>query len=45
MSETIEEEEQTLVHRAAEIEMMELDADKVKTHFFQDIKKIVESGR
>jgi len=41
----IEEEELTLVHRAVEIEMSELDSGKVKTHSFQDIKKIIESGR
>jgi len=40
----IEEEEQNLVHRAVEIEMAELDAGKVRTHSFQDIKNIVESG-
>jgi Arc/MetJ-type ribon-helix-helix transcriptional regulator len=41
----IEEEEQTLVHKAVEIEMMELDAGKVKTHSFQEIKKSLGSGR
>lgn len=41
----IEEEELTLVHRAVEIEMGELNAGKVKTHSFQDIKKMVELGR
>ncbi len=40
----IEEEEQTLVHRAVEIEMKELNAGKVRTHSFQDIKNIVQSG-
>lgn len=45
MSETIKEEEQTLVHRAVEIEMAELNAGKVKTYSFEDIKKIVEFGR
>jgi Arc/MetJ-type ribon-helix-helix transcriptional regulator len=41
----IEEEEQTLVHRAVEIEMAKMNADKVKTHSFQDIKKLIESER
>lgn len=41
----IEREELTLVHRAVEIEMSELDSGKVKTHSLQDIKKITESGR
>ena len=41
----IEEEELMLVHRAVEIEMSELDSGKVKTYSFQDIKKIIESGR
>jgi len=41
----IEEEELTLVNKAVEIEMAELNAGKVKSHSFQDIKKIVESGR
>ncbi len=41
----IEEEEQTLVHKAVEIEMMELDAGKVKIHSFQEIKKSLGSGR
>ena len=40
----IEEEEQTLVHRAVEIEMAELNAGKVRTLSFQDIKNIVDSG-
>jgi hypothetical protein len=40
----IEEKELTLVHRAVEIEMSELNAGKVKIHTFQDIKNIVESG-
>lgn len=37
----IEEEELNLVHKAVEIEMLELDAGKVKTYSLQDIKKIV----
>ena len=41
----IEEKELMLVHRAVEIEMSELGSGKVKTHSFQDIKKIIESGR
>jgi Arc/MetJ-type ribon-helix-helix transcriptional regulator len=41
----IKEEEQTLVHKAVEIEMMELDACKVKIHSFQEIKKSLGSGR
>lgn len=41
----IEEEELNLVHKAVEIEMLELDAGKVKTYSLQDIKKIVVPGR
>lgn len=41
----IEEEELNLVHKAVEIEMLELDAGKVKTCTLQDIKKIVMHGR
>jgi Arc/MetJ-type ribon-helix-helix transcriptional regulator len=41
----IEEEEQTLVRKAVEIEMMELDAGKVKIHSFQEMKKGLRSGR
>ena len=41
----IEEEELNLVHKAVEIEMLELDAGKVKTYSLQDIKKIVMHGR
>lgn len=37
----IEEEELNLVHKAVEIEMLELDSGKVKTYSLQDIKKIV----
>jgi Arc/MetJ-type ribon-helix-helix transcriptional regulator len=37
----IEEEELNLVHKAVEIEMLELDAGKAKTHSLQDIKTIV----
>lgn len=40
----IEEEEQTLLHRAVKIEMAELNAGKVRTHSFQDIKNTVDSG-
>jgi hypothetical protein len=39
----IEEEELTLVHRSVEIEMKDLNAGKIRTHSFQDIKNIVES--
>ncbi len=35
----IEEEELNLVHKAVEIEMLELDAGKVKTYSLQDIWK------
>jgi hypothetical protein len=41
----IEEEEQIRVHKAVEIEMMELNASKVKIHSFQEIKKSLGSGR
>ena len=41
----IEDEEQTLVHKAVEIEMMELNAGIVKIHSFQEIKNSVASGR
>jgi hypothetical protein len=40
----IREEEQTLVHKAVKIEMVELNAGRVKTHSFQEIKKSVASG-
>ncbi len=40
----IEEEELMLVHKAAETEMAELEACKVKTHSLQEIKKILAPG-
>ena len=40
----IEEEELMLVHKAAETEMAELEACKVKTHSLQEIKKTLASG-
>ena len=39
----IDEEEQSLVHKAAEIEMNELKAGKNKTYSFQEIKKSISS--
>ncbi|MHB8119640.1 MAG: hypothetical protein ACYDHX_13085 [Methanothrix sp.] len=39
----IYEEEQSLVHKAVEIEMTELKNGKVKTYSFQEIKKSVSS--
>jgi len=41
----IEEEELTLVHKAVEIEMRELERGKVKTHSFQEVKLSVAPGR
>ena len=41
----IEEEELTLVHKAVEAEMRELEAGKVKTHSFEEIKRILQPGR
>ena len=41
----IEDEEQTLVHKAVEIEMMEMNTGIVKTHSFQEIKNRIASGR
>jgi hypothetical protein len=38
-----EEEEQSLVHKAVAIEMMELKDGKVKTCSFQEIKKSISS--
>jgi len=38
----IDEEELMLVHRAAEKEMAEIDAGKVKIHSFEEIRKILE---
>lgn len=39
----LEEEEIMLVHRAAEIEVEEIEADKAETFSFQEIKKILKS--
>ena len=39
----INEEEQSLVHKAVEIEMKELKTSKVKTYSFQEIDKSVSS--
>ena len=39
----INEEEQFLVHKAVEIQMMELKVGKVKTYSFQEIKKSISS--
>ena len=39
----INEEEQSMVHKAVEIEMMELKDGKVKTCSFQEIKKSISS--
>ncbi|MGD0953143.1 MAG: hypothetical protein ABR985_12250 [Methanotrichaceae archaeon] len=39
----LEEEELTLVHRAVEIEVEEIDAGKSKTFSFEEIKKILKS--
>jgi hypothetical protein len=39
----INEEDQSLVHKAVEIEMMELMAGKVKTYSIQEIKKSISS--
>jgi Arc/MetJ-type ribon-helix-helix transcriptional regulator len=41
----IEEEELTLVHRAVEMEIGDIEAGKEKTHSFQEIKKAIELGR
>jgi len=38
----IEEEELSLVHRAVDREMAELDAGKVKVHSLEEIRKILE---
>jgi Arc/MetJ-type ribon-helix-helix transcriptional regulator len=40
----IEEEEQILVHKAVEVEMGGMEAGKVKSHSFQEIRKIIEPG-
>ena len=39
----INEGEQFLVHKAVEIEMMELKTGKVKTYSIQEIKKSISS--
>ena len=38
----LEEEEIMLVHRAAEIELDQIEADKAETFSFQEIKKILK---
>jgi Arc/MetJ-type ribon-helix-helix transcriptional regulator len=38
----LDEEEMMLVHRAAEIEMEEIEAGKAKTVSFEEIKKILK---
>ena len=38
----IEEEELSLVHRAVDREMAELDAGKVKVHSLEEIRKILD---
>jgi Arc/MetJ-type ribon-helix-helix transcriptional regulator len=38
----IEEDELALVHKAVEIEMEDIDAGKITTYSFEDIKKIVK---
>ena len=38
----IEEEELTLVHKAVEIEMEEIEAGRIKTYSFEQIKKIIK---
>ncbi len=38
----LEEEELMLVHKAVEIEMAEIKAGKVRTHSFEEIKKILK---
>ena len=39
----IKEEELVLVHKAVELEMEDIDAGKITTYSFEDIKKIVKS--
>ena len=39
----IEEEELALVHKAVELEMENIDAGKIATYSFEDIKKIAKS--
>ena len=41
----IDEEELTLVHKAVETEMRELESGKVKTHSFEEIKKFLQLGQ
>ncbi|MGV8125798.1 MAG: hypothetical protein ACP5PV_01125 [Methanothrix sp.] len=41
----IDEEEQFLVHKAAEIEMMKIKTGKTKTHTFQEIKDSISSQK
>ncbi len=43
MKAMINEEEQSLVHKAVAIEMMELKDGKVKTCSFQEVKKSISS--
>jgi hypothetical protein len=43
MKAMINEEEQSLVHKAVEIETTELKTSKVKTYSFQEIKKSISS--
>jgi Arc/MetJ-type ribon-helix-helix transcriptional regulator len=38
----IEEEELAIVHKAVELEMDDIDAEKITTYSFEDIKKIVK---
>jgi len=38
----LEEEELTLVHRAVEIEVEEIDSGKAKTFSFEEVKKILK---
>jgi Arc/MetJ-type ribon-helix-helix transcriptional regulator len=38
----IEEEELALVHKAVEIEMEDIDAGKITTYSFEDIKKMAK---
>ncbi len=41
----IEEEELTLVHKAVETEMRELESGKVKTHSLEEIKNFLQLGQ
>jgi hypothetical protein len=38
----LEEEELLLVHKAVQIEMEEIEAGRVKTHSFEEIKEILK---